>query len=300
MLDQFRGCLLALACSERFGADAAAGGPSDAGSARGTAAPVDSATTEGATGQMLCVLESYCDAGGFDPHDMADRLASAWGGGASRPVIVADSTVLAGAIARLRLGYNFERASFEAWNAAEPDQRLEGSCLLRAAPTGLLRYFDNIHLVGESRVVCSITHHDELCRFACAIFNMALAHLMLVGVDGLLDELLEFAGPRNAILRDAIRVLPTLRPAELRCSENVVDMLQAALWLALYCDTLEEAMRVLRATAGSQPAHAALCGALLGVRTGVEGIPAEWLQRLEESARIERGARRLYELAMQG
>jgi ADP-ribosylglycohydrolase len=287
MLDQFRGCLLGLACAERFGADSAA-------------VPAESAPLESATSQMLCVLESYCDAGGFDPHDMADRLASAWGGGASRPVIAADSTVLAGAIARLRLGYNFERASFEAWNAAEPAQRLEGACLLRAAPTGLLRYFDNIHLVGESRVVCAITHHDELCRFACAIFNMALAHLMLVGGDGLLDELLEFAGPRNAVLRDAIRVLPTLQPAALRCSENVVDMLQTGLWLAQYCDTLEEALTVLQAAAGSQPGQAALCGALLGVRTGTEGIPAEWLDDLMEGARIERGARRLYELAMQG
>jgi ADP-ribosyl-[dinitrogen reductase] hydrolase len=300
MLGQFRGCLLGLACGD------ALGGPLEFMSAAEIARRhghvsemlgggwlrLRPGQTTDDTQQMLCVLESYLDNGGFDPHDIAERLLDWYRGG---PVDIGNLTRQA--CENLLYGYNFERAGYEAWQGVREGMRLGNGSLMRAAPTGLLHFHDNVPLIGESRVISGITHFDERCKLACAALNLALAHLLLVGVDGLLDELLEFVEPRNTVLGYNLRAIPALRVDELRTTGYVMDTLQSALWAALYCDEFEEGVTLLVNRGGDADTVGAVAGALLGARFGVDAIPARWLEALEERERIDRGARKLYELA---
>ncbi len=241
---------------------------------------------------MLCVLESYCDTGGFSAEDIAERFREWYRHG---PRDLGETT--REACENLVYGYNFERAGYEAWQSMPESMRLGSGSLVRAAPTGLFRYHDNIHLIGESRVVSGITHYDERCKLSCVALNLAIAHLLLVGTDGLLEEVLDFIEPRNTVLGLALRNLPDRTGEDLQTDGDVLHTLQAALWAVLYCASFEEGILLLinRGTASSQVG--AVAGALLGARFGAGTIPPLWLQALGEKERIDRAARRLYDLA---
>jgi ADP-ribosylglycohydrolase len=238
------------------------------------------------------VLDSYCECAAFDPLDMAERLTDWY---RYNPGIADAQT--GEALRRLAEGYTFERASRDAWAALSPRRRQNAACLLRAAPTGLLRYHDDARLVGESRVVCGLTHHDETCKLACSVLNLAIAHLLMVGTDGLVEELLIFAAPRHAGLTDALRAVASLQPRDLR-GGGVVEELQSALWATIYPDEMDEALGLLLAREGHDRTACALAAALLGARLGAEAIPADWIAELSCRARIETAGARLYELAM--
>jgi ADP-ribosyl-[dinitrogen reductase] hydrolase len=303
MIDQFRGCLLGLAVGDALGA------PVEFMSAEEIAAKHGRVTgmlgggwlhlrpgqyTDD-TQMMLCILESYIESGGFSPEDIAERFLDWYRSG---PLDIGSMT--REACENLLYGYNFERAGYEAWAAATEDTRLGNGSLMRCAPTGLYRYHDELHLIGESRVISGITHWDERCKLACVVQNLAIAHLMLVGVDGLLEELLEFIEPRNTVIGYALRAIPSLKPEDLRMTGFVIHTLQAALWTAIYVDDFQEGLTLVVNRGGDADTVGAVTGALLGARFGVDDIPENWLRTLQHRERIDRAAQRLYEVTMQG
>ena len=303
MTDQFRGCLLGLAVGDALGA------PLEFMTADEVAAKHGRVTEmlgggwlqlrpgqyTDDTQMMLCILESYIENRGFSPEDIAERFLDWYRTG---PLDIGNMT--REACENLLYGYNFERAGYEAWASAAEDTRLGNGSLMRCAPTGLFRYHDELHLIGESRVISGITHWDERCKLACVLQNLAIAHLMLVGVDGLLDELLEFIEPRNTLIGYALRAIPSLRPEELRTTGFVIDTLQAALWTAIYVDDFHEGLTLVVNRGGDADTVGAVTGALLGARFGVDDIPENWLRALQNREHIDRLAQRLYEVTMQG
>ncbi len=244
--------------------------------------------------QMLCLADSYIAIGGFDPQDVADRLLDWY-----RSNTAGLDSLTREACENLLYGYHFERAGRDAWDNAAAGGRLSDGSLARAVPTGLVRYHDDIHLVGESRVISGITHHDEYCKLACVCLNLAIAHLLMVGTDGLLDELLEFIGPRHKVLGDALRLIPGLNVPQLRTSGYVVDTLQSALWAVLYCTEFEEGLVLLVNRGEDADTTGAVGGALLGARFGAAAIPERWLNTLAERERIDTLARRLFTLSQE-
>jgi ADP-ribosyl-[dinitrogen reductase] hydrolase len=302
MLDQFRGCLLGLACGDALGAPLEFMSAADIRSKHGVVTEMlgggwlhlrPGQVTDD-TQMMLCILESHTETGGFDPQDIADRFAEWYIGG---PPDIGNLT--RSACELLRQGYNFERAGEAAWRTAPENARLGNGSLMRCAPTALFRYHDELRLIGESRVISGITHWDECCKLACVVQNLAIAHLMLVGVDGLLDELLEFIAPRNATLGAALRAIPGLRTDELRTTGYVVDTLQSALWTVIYVESFEEGLTLVVNRGDDADTVGAVAGALLGARFGVDSIPARWLEVLQYRQRIERAAERLFQVTMQ-
>ncbi|MCH7472365.1 ADP-ribosylglycohydrolase family protein [bacterium] len=300
LLDQFRGCLLGLACGDALGAPlqymsaeeiAAKHGRVREMIGGGELGLAPGAAT-GNTALMLCLVESYCDNAGFDPQDISDRFLAWYRTG---PIGIDAQT--REACENLLYGYQFERAGRDAWEAMPEDIRQSNGSLARSAPAGLMRYHDHVHLIGESRVVSGITHFDERCKMACACLNLALSHLMLVGVDGLLDELLEFIEPRNTVVAYALRAIPGMGPADLRTGDHVLSTLQAALWTAMYCDEFEEGLVMLARRGNDACSVCAVAGALLGARFGAPEIPERWLGALQHRGRVDAGARKLCALA---
>jgi ADP-ribosyl-[dinitrogen reductase] hydrolase len=283
MIDQFRGGMLGLALGEALGA--AADVP---------AGPAQPWRLGAGAEQMLCLAESYLETGGFDPQDFADKLL-AWFNAAPRSV----DRLTREACLNLQKGYNFERAGRDAWELAPAVWRLGGGSLVRALPTGLVRYPDDIHLVGESRVASGVTHYDERCKLACVCFNLAAAHLLMVGADGLIEELLDFIAPRHQGLAEVLHVIPRLNVAGLCTTGQALDTLQAALWASIFCTDFAEGARILTGQGGAVPVLGAAGGALLGARFGIEAIPAEWLARLAGRERVDMAARRLFMLCQE-
>ena len=167
----------------------------------------------------------------------------------------------------------------------------------RIAPVGLLHYHDEIHLIGQSRVVCGITHHDERCRITSACLALAISHLLMADVHSLVDELLVFGEPRNPVVGNSIKATPIIGLGDLRTDGFVQDTLQAALWVTIFCDSFEEGLVLLANMGGQASTVCSVAGALLGTRFGVDTIPKRWLDVLQKRSEIDQAARWLYELA---
>ena len=303
MVNRFRGCLLGLAVGDALGAPVEGLSREQIRAEHGILTEMTggwngqlkAGQTTDDTALMLCVLHSYLERGGFDPQDMADRFlgwfnTSAFGIG----------TMTRLACEQLGLGCNFEVAGRRAWEPLPADQRQGNGSLMRAAPTGLLHYHDEVHLIGESRVVSGITHYDETCKMACVALNLALSHLLLADAHGLVEEVLDFVGPRNNVLGEALKVVPHLGPGNLLTSGYVVDTLQSALWAAVFCESFEEGLTILVNLGGDTDTVAAVAGALLGARYGVQAIPSRWLDVLQDRELINDGAIRLWKMAEEG
>ena len=300
LLDRFRGCLLGLAVGDALGM------PLDGLTAEEVLARHGQVTemlgggrwmvrpgqVSNPTSQMLCVLDSYTETSTFDPHDISERLLN-WFNQDGVDVCLATR----GACSNLRRGYNFERAAQDAWQTLPDHERIGSQCLPRVAPVGLLHYHDEIHLIGKSRVVCGITHHDERCRITSACLGLAISHLLLADVHSLVDELLAYCEPRNAVVGNSIKATPVVGPADLRTDGFVQDTLQAAIWVTVFCESFEEGLVLLANLGGQSSTVCSVGGALLGARFGVEAIPKRWLDVLQQRDQLDRSARRLFELA---
>lgn len=275
MQSQFAGCLLGLSAGEvRLCAPAAGGG----------------AVSQG----LLCILESYCEQGGLDAYDMAERLRELY---QYNPAAL--DRLEREACRRLAEGFTFERAAREAWEAASKPQRQSPGCLPRVVPAALLRYHDDARLVGETRLICGLTHAGETAKLGCTALNLALAHLLMVGTDGLIEEVLEFIAPRNAELASSLKAVQHLQPRDLPGGAGLPGSLQTAIWAALFCDSFGEAASVLTDVPAAGPVLGAVSGALLGARLGSGALPVDWAAGLSQQTRLESCALRLYDLAMQ-
>ncbi|MEZ5338275.1 MAG: ADP-ribosylglycohydrolase family protein [bacterium] len=243
-------------------------------------------------GQLSCVARSYRDYRGFSAEDLTERLLS-W----FRAATETTDPMTGEALLLLGRGYTFERAAADARLRLPEAVRCNDRALLRTLPAGLVRYHDDIHLIGEARLICGLTHADEECKMASVAFNLALAHLLMVGTDGLIEEILEFVEPRMPEFGERLRAIETMQPAQLRLSGRSLDTLQAALWLAYYCDSYRELERIISIGEGDAEVLLPLASSLIGAHLGYHGLgqggwPAS--QSLEYMLQL---ADQLYELS---
>lgn len=302
LLHRFRGCMLGLAAGDAFGAPLDGLTPEAISGRHGKITTLvsggrhDIAAGEGTdeTAQLLLAAQSLADCGGFDPVDIADRLLRYY---VAEPRFISHLT--REACENLLYGYHFELAGRQAWEDMPKDWRFDNGSLARCVPIGLARYHDHVHLVGESRVACGITHYDERAKLACVCLNLALSHLLLADAHGVVEEVCEWIQPRNTVLGYAVEAVQHLGVTDLRATSDVVDTLQAALWAAVHCDSYEEGITVLGRLGGDAAALCAVAGALLGARFGDRSIPAGWLELLAAREQAELNALRLFELSQQ-
>lgn len=273
LAEQFRACLLGLALAEIR----AAHGRTDH------------------TKLMTCVLEAYNVRGAFDAEDITERLVFCT---QAPDLRVEAMTQLA--LRRLQAGWQFERAAQLAYAEASSSQRLSASPLVRVLPPGLLHYHDDLHLIGESRIVCGLTHQSEMVKLCCTALNLALQHMLLVGTGGLLDELLVWVEPRSSELAGWLQRIPRLRPDRLDVGGSAPAVLQAALWAAVFCTDYAEGVNLLAGQSSPTAAlSCAVAGAMLGARFGLAALPVSWLEAAGNLTELDQAARRLYFLSQQ-
>ncbi|MCB1187221.1 ADP-ribosylglycohydrolase family protein [bacterium] len=243
-------------------------------------------------GQLNCVARSYRDYRGFSAEDLTERMLGWFRASGEQPdAMTRESMQLLGR------GYTFERAAADARMAVPERFRTNDRALLRTLPAGLVRYHDDIHLIGEARLICGLTHADEECKMASVAINLALAHLLMVGTDGLIEEISEFVAPRMPEFGKQITSIEAINPAELRLSGRALDTAQAALWFAYYCDSYRELQRVIDMGEGDADVLLPLASALIGAHLGYSGLAdGNWPAALSVEYMLQL-ADQLYELS---
>ena len=287
LLDRYRGCLLGLACGDAVGTtlefrrrgsfepitDMVGGGPFGLKAGEWT----------DDTSMALCLATSLVERRGFDAEDQMNRYVNWWHHGylSSTGACFDIGITVSAALQRYLQTRNPLAGSTDPMSAGN------GS-LMRLAPAVLFGHPDMAAAMDLARRSSATTHAATEALECCTLFAELLCHAL----DG---------HPKDAILssRLAAPTMPKVqaiaareylhkRESQILGTGYCVASLEAALWCFAQTDSFEAA--VLRAANLGDDADttAAIVGQLAGAHYGKSGIPARWLVRLHQRAKIEK------------
>lgn len=167
-----------------------------------------------------------------------------------------------------------------------PDSQANGA-MMRISPLGIFGAGFELDQVAEWAMQdAALTHPNEICQQANALFAVAIAHAIRSGCNR--EEL--FQSIRNQAINMAVApaLLEAVEKAEAEPPADYVNQqgwvliaFQNALYQLLHAPNLEAGVIDTVMRGGDTDTNAAICGALLGAVCGREEIPAQWIDCLQ-------------------
>ena len=192
------------------------------------------------------------------------------------------------------------RAVYE-WNPIAPN-----GGLMRCAPVAIVRRNHPGQMVADSAVSCAVTHYSPICQWSCVIVNAVIASFLngnqpdlghILGAaagDGCLDlaAIAHADGiPTGVLAATAHGEAPPDHISWLLRDHGLIGhtlvAAQVGLWAAVTPLAFEEALVASVSAGGDTDTNAAVAGAVLGARYGMNRIPQRWLDCVPQRERIE-------------
>jgi poly(ADP-ribose) glycohydrolase ARH3 len=253
------------------------------------------------TAMTIGVAESLIERKGYDYWSMADRFIAnyerepwrRYGAGPPRIFRMMKSG---------RMGFGMlDRDLF-------PGGSFGNGAAMRVAPVGLLYHDDPRQLREIAYHTAGITHSHELALEGAALQACAVALAILADPQNLnrkefLGALRIFTlpGPYQEKLKMIIRFLeaPPEREKIVKVLGNGVEALNSvptAIYSFLANPGFESAVSYAVGLGGDADTLGSMTGAIAGACYGIEGIPARWVDEVENREYIEGLARKLWEV----
>jgi ADP-ribosyl-[dinitrogen reductase] hydrolase len=166
--------------------------------------------------------------------------------------------------------------------------------MMRVSPLGIFGSWHSLKQVAEwARADARLTHPNEVCQQANALFAMAIAHAIKTnaGPNELYEAITNWADEMKArpVLVAAIAAAASTPPEDYLTQMGwVIIAFQNTLWQLMHAPDLESGVIDTVMRGGDTDTNAAICGALLGAVYGRAAIPAQWEESVV-NCRPERG-----------
>jgi ADP-ribosyl-[dinitrogen reductase] hydrolase len=255
--------------------------------------PPGSTTDDTAMARNL--MRSLAARGGFDAADLAERHLQWW---RTDPPDV--GTITGRVLRRIHEGMDATEAARAVWQERGPEVSAGNGSVMYSAPLGLAYAHRPDALLEVAPALSGLTHFDGRCKTAVLAVTLTTAGLVRgddteIAVRAAVDAVLEREGGEELeFLVDAAGSKRQIDgPDQGFCLFTAGIALQAL----LRGGDAETELRRVVALGGDTDTNAAVAGALLGARDGVDGLPSVWLRRLLDGEAIEAEARALVPLA---
>ena len=284
---RYQGCLMGLAVGDAVGTTVEF-------KSRGSFPPVDDMVGDGPfrlnpgewtddTSMALCLADSLVASGGFDAADQMDRYVRWWRDGYMSST---GSCFDIGNATRDALGRYRETGEPFA-GSTDPYSAGNGS-LMRLAPAPLFFASDPERAIRMSGESSCTTHGATTCIDACRYFGgllvgtvqgldkatlLSLRYAPVAGLwerEPLCAEIDEIAG---GSFKDK-------EPPAIVGSGYVVESLEAALWAFHHSTDFRDGCLLAVNLGDDADTTAAIYGQIAGAYYGIDGIPAEWRERV--------------------
>ncbi|MDF7806186.1 ADP-ribosylglycohydrolase family protein [Pontiellaceae bacterium B12219] len=168
-----------------------------------------------------------------------------------------------------------------------PDSQANGA-MMRISPLGIFGAGFELDQVAEWAMQdAALTHPNEICQQANALFTVGIAHAIRSGCNR--QELYQSIRKRAVNMAVAPALLESIEKAETDPPADYVNQqgwvliaFQNALYQLLHAPSLEEGVVDTVMGGGDTDTNAAICGALLGAVWGRDVIPAQWFDCLQD------------------
>lgn len=244
------------------------------------------------TSMAMCLAESILDTGGLDLADQMRRylLWRREGYWSSTGACFDIGGTTSNALRR------FERTGEDVESGPVDQEQAANGSLMRLAPVPIRWHLDIEEAAEMSGESSRTTHPATRPVDACRVYGAMTAALIRGdSPDAVLDPGFWTFGELDPRVEAVVR--GSWKQGGVRGTGYVVDALEAALWAVGGASNFRDA--VLRAANLGDDADttAAIAGQLAGARWGLQGIPADWSDRIEAGPRIAAIAGRLYAAA---
>lgn len=255
--------------------------------------PAGSTTDDTAMARNL--MRSLAERGELDPDDLLGRHVE-WFRRASPDV----STLTRLVLDRAARGEDASTAAREIWERRGPEVSAGNGSVMYCVPLGLAYANRQDELFELAPALSALTHFDGRCKTAVLAVTLCVAALVRgedseVAATSALRGVAEHEGGEELeFLVDAVGgSRPIDGPDQGFCLFTVGVAFQALLREG----DVETELRRVVSLGGDTDTNAAVAGALLGARDGVDNLPSQWLHRLVDGDEIGREADALVVLA---
>lgn len=242
------------------------------------------------TSMALCLAESLAECEAFDLRDQMERYCRWWREGH----LSSNGTCFdIGVTTRSALG-SFEITGNPISGSTSPDTAGNGS-IMRLAPVPIFARHSLEETVRLARESSRTTHGAEECLEACAVLGALLHHLLNgVAKDEALERLKSESVQSRRIQEIVQGAYRERVEGEITGSGYVVHTLEAAIWSFAHTDNFRDAILKVVNLGDDADTTGAVCGQIAGAFYGIDGIPADWLNKLARRELIESLAAELH------
>ncbi|MEM6486064.1 MAG: ADP-ribosylglycohydrolase family protein [Pseudomonadota bacterium] len=181
----------------------------------------------------------------------------------------------------------FERTNDPFAGSTDPLSAGNGS-LMRLAPIPMA-FLRCSEVAIENTAAMSMTTHAveeavDACRFYCGLICMALGGASKRDIFEPMAHPVLVSRPTGGLAANIDRIAKgsykAMQPPQIRVTGYVVDSLQAALWVFWVTDNFRDGALAAANLDDDADTTAAIYGQLAGAFSGVQGLPAAWLECL--------------------
>lgn len=130
--------------------------------------------------------------------------------------------------------------------------------------------------------VSGITHAHEISKEACRIY-INIAKNLLSGMK--IEDALKNISVSKTYER--IKILKDMPAEKIKSTGYVVDTLEASLWSLINTDNYRDCIIKCINLGNDTDTIAAVAGGLAGIMYGIENIPCEWIEKLQNKKLID-------------
>jgi ADP-ribosyl-[dinitrogen reductase] hydrolase len=258
--------------------------------------PPGSTTDDTALARNL--MRSLADRGGFDGDDLVRRHLEWF---RTDPPDV--GTITGKVLRRVDRGEDARAAAQAIWTERGPEISAGNGSVMYCAPLGLAYANRPGELAGLAPALSTLTHFDGRCRTAVLAVTLGVAALARgeAGEDAAraaLEAVADLEGGEE--LEFLVEAVGGSRPVDGPDQGFCLFAAGVAFQALVGGGDFEAETRRVVALGGDTDTNAAVAGALLGARDGVEGPPPAWLRMLEGAEEIRAEADALVPLAETG
>lgn len=169
--------------------------------------------------------------------------------------------------------------------------------LMRILPIALYLYSKNDFLNKKVKTiieVSSLTHSNEDCAMSCVfysffIFNLLKKNDLIASFNNSIKEFKEVfnTSSNSKFNRILSKKIIYCSKEEIKSTGYVIDTLEASLWSLLTTDNYKEAVLKSANLGGDADTITAITGSMAGIYYGLESIPKEWINSIQEIEKID-------------
>jgi ADP-ribosyl-[dinitrogen reductase] hydrolase len=231
----------------------------------------------------IALSTSLIEKNGFDPEDVAKKYLAWYDSGNTRGI----GSTTASALMRFKLGATWQESGL----THNPDRTPVGGngTAMRAAPLGIWYRKNPDKLLEVAMADASITHNSlepKMGSVAVALCNALLTNGVLPeeALDNVIDILADSAVKDKLVMAQALlkdRADPTEALALIGTHGYVPSTVGAAFYCLCATDCFEDVVVMAVRGGGDTDTTAAIAGAMAGTHYGLEGIPGEYTEKVE-------------------